>query len=136
MNTDVFAGKWKQIRGAAKQRWGELTDDDLKKVEGRLDRFTGVIQERYGYSRDRVESEVAQFLERFKDGRSVSGDGFVDTLQETVSEAPTKVRESAKELPVKARESVAGNRWMLFAGLLVVALALAFLVRWNMESET
>jgi uncharacterized protein YjbJ (UPF0337 family) len=58
MNKDVFAGKWKQVKGKAKEWWGELTDDDLTRVEGNFDKLVGVLQERYGYNRERAEEEV------------------------------------------------------------------------------
>ena len=58
MNSDVFAGKWKQMKGQAKEWWGKLTDDDLARVEGSRDKLIGVLQERYGYAKDRAEQEV------------------------------------------------------------------------------
>jgi len=58
MNADILRGKWNQIKGKAKQKWGKLTDDDLDRVEGSRDELVGVIQERYGKSRDEVEKEV------------------------------------------------------------------------------
>jgi len=58
MNADILRGKWNQIKGKAKQKWGKLTDDDLDKVQGSRDELVGVIQERYGKSRDAAEKEV------------------------------------------------------------------------------
>jgi uncharacterized protein YjbJ (UPF0337 family) len=58
MNSDVFAGKWKQARGQAKEWWGQLTDDDLEKVDGKLDKLIGFLQERYGYAREKAEEEI------------------------------------------------------------------------------
>jgi uncharacterized protein YjbJ (UPF0337 family) len=58
MNTDVFEGKWKQIRGEAKAWWGKLTDDDLDRAAGKLDVFTGLLQEKYGYTRERAADEI------------------------------------------------------------------------------
>ena len=57
MNNDVFEGKWKQMRGQAKVWWGKLTDDDLEKVGGKLDGLLGVLQEKYGYTRQQAEEE-------------------------------------------------------------------------------
>jgi uncharacterized protein YjbJ (UPF0337 family) len=57
MNKDVFEGKWKQVRGDVKVWWGKLTDDDLEKVEGNYDKFIGLLQEKYGYTRQRAEEE-------------------------------------------------------------------------------
>jgi uncharacterized protein YjbJ (UPF0337 family) len=58
MNSDVFAGKWKQMRGQAKEWWGKLTDDDLEKVDGKCDKLVGLLQERYGYAREKAEEEI------------------------------------------------------------------------------
>jgi uncharacterized protein YjbJ (UPF0337 family) len=58
MNQNIFDGKWKQMRGQAKVWWGKLTDDDLEKVGGKLDRLVGVLQEKYGYTQQQAEDEV------------------------------------------------------------------------------
>jgi uncharacterized protein YjbJ (UPF0337 family) len=58
MNTDVFEGKWKQIRGEAKAWWGKLTDDDLDRAAGKLEVLTGLLQEKYGYTRERAADEI------------------------------------------------------------------------------
>jgi uncharacterized protein YjbJ (UPF0337 family) len=58
MNKDIFEGKWKQMRGQVKGWWGKLTDDDLDRVGGKYDQFVGLIQEKYGYTRERVEDEL------------------------------------------------------------------------------
>jgi len=62
MNEDIFAGKWKQLKGSVKKFFGDLTDDDLLEAEGGYDKFVGVVQERYGWSRERAESEVDRFF--------------------------------------------------------------------------
>lgn len=58
MNTDVLQGNWKQLRGRVKEMWGNLTDDDLDRIDGRADRLIGVLQEKYGYARDKAETEI------------------------------------------------------------------------------
>lgn len=58
MNTDIFQGKWKQIKGRAREAWGALTDDDLDKAEGDREQLVGLIQERYGKAREDAEREV------------------------------------------------------------------------------
>jgi uncharacterized protein YjbJ (UPF0337 family) len=66
MNTDIIEGKWKQVMGKAKAAWGDLTDDDLKKAEGGKDQLIGVIQERYGKTKDEASKTVDGFLEKNK----------------------------------------------------------------------
>ena len=51
-------GKWKQMRNQIKVTWGKLTDDELDRVAGKLERFTALLQEKYGYSRERAEEEI------------------------------------------------------------------------------
>lgn len=62
MNSDVFKGKWKQLRGQIQQKWGDLTDDDLDRIEGAQTEFEGVLQERYGYTKERAKQEVDAFM--------------------------------------------------------------------------
>jgi uncharacterized protein YjbJ (UPF0337 family) len=58
MNTDTVQGKWKQMKGALKQRWGKLTDDDLTTLSGKKDELIGKLQERYGYTREQAVMEA------------------------------------------------------------------------------
>jgi len=62
MNQDVLQGKWKQVRGQAKVWWGELTDDDLDKIEGNSEKLVGTLQEKYGYSKEKAEEELERRL--------------------------------------------------------------------------
>ncbi len=65
MNADILKGKWKEIKGSLKQQWGKLTDDDLTEAEGHEDKFIGVLQKRYGYTRDKAEREYNEFMSRY-----------------------------------------------------------------------
>jgi uncharacterized protein YjbJ (UPF0337 family) len=64
MNRDILQGKWKQLKGQAKRKWGKPTDDDLDRIEGSRDELVGMIQERYGKSRDKAEREVDEWQMR------------------------------------------------------------------------
>lgn len=62
MNSDIIEGKWKQLRGQAKQRWGKLTDSDLDKANGKSDELAGILQERYGYTSVKAHEEIDGFM--------------------------------------------------------------------------
>ena len=64
MNMDQIEGKWKQIKGAAKEKWGELTDDDLDRIDGKRDQLIGKVQERYGHAKAAAEKEVDDWLSK------------------------------------------------------------------------
>ncbi len=61
MNSDIFEGKWKQLKGQVKTRWGKLTDDDLDVVEGHSTYLAGKLQEHYGITKEKAEEEIAEF---------------------------------------------------------------------------
>ena len=73
MNADILKGKWKQIRGQAKQWWGNLTDDDLDTIDGNLDKLVGALQERYGYAKDQAQAEIDKRLKTLKEQQAVAG---------------------------------------------------------------
>lgn len=62
MNRDILLGRWKEIRGAVKMRWGRLTDDDLTEVAGMEDMLLGMLQKHYGYARDEAERHYLDFM--------------------------------------------------------------------------
>lgn len=61
MNEDIIKGKWKQVTGSAKQKWGKLTDDDLQRAEGDREYLAGKVQERYGITRDEADRQVSEY---------------------------------------------------------------------------
>ena len=64
MNQDIFEGKWKEMRGQVKEWWGKLTDDELDQANGKADQIVGLLQQKYGYTREAAEEE---FNRRIKD---------------------------------------------------------------------
>jgi uncharacterized protein YjbJ (UPF0337 family) len=61
MNSDQLKGKWKQVKGSVKERWGKLTDDDLDVINGQHDQLIGTIQERYGIAREAAQKQVDEW---------------------------------------------------------------------------
>lgn len=61
MNKDIFEGKWHEFTGKIKEKWGKLTDDDIKQIDGRRETFLGKLQSRYGYEKEKAEEELANF---------------------------------------------------------------------------
>jgi uncharacterized protein YjbJ (UPF0337 family) len=66
MNKDVLKGKWKEMKGAIKEKWGKLTDDDLTELEGKEEKLLGLLQKRYGYTEDKAKKEYNDFIDRYK----------------------------------------------------------------------
>jgi uncharacterized protein YjbJ (UPF0337 family) len=64
MNTDILQGKWHQMKGKVKAHWGKLTDDDLGRVDGNTERLYGVLEERYGWTKEKVKLSVKEYLSK------------------------------------------------------------------------
>jgi uncharacterized protein YjbJ (UPF0337 family) len=58
MDWNRVQGNWKQVKGKVKEKWGQLTEDDLDVIAGRRDQLEGKIQERYGVAKDQVRKDI------------------------------------------------------------------------------
>ena len=58
MDWNRVEGNWKQMKGKVKEKWGNLTDDDLDRAAGQRDQLEGIIQKRYGVAKDQARKDV------------------------------------------------------------------------------
>jgi uncharacterized protein YjbJ (UPF0337 family) len=65
MHDNIAEGRWKRIRGSAKEQRGKLTDNDLDRTEGKLEKLAGELQEKYGYARERADEKTEHRLKEF-----------------------------------------------------------------------
>lgn len=64
MNWDQIEGKWKQLVGSVKAKWGDLTDDEITQIEGNRERLEGKLQEKYGRTKEQAKAEVDDWLSK------------------------------------------------------------------------
>ncbi|HMQ10496.1 MAG TPA: CsbD family protein [Oligoflexia bacterium] len=62
MNKDIIKGNWKQIKGMVREKWGEISHDDIDRMEGNYDQIVGKIQETYGKSKEEAENEFNSWI--------------------------------------------------------------------------
>jgi uncharacterized protein YjbJ (UPF0337 family) len=62
MNADVMKGRWNQVKGDIRSRWGKLTDDDMMQIQGDTEKLIGKLQERYGMKREQAERDLNEML--------------------------------------------------------------------------
>lgn len=58
MNKEILKGSWSQMKGQLKQKWADLTDDELLKIEGNHDEIYGILEKKYGYAKDEVHKMI------------------------------------------------------------------------------
>ncbi len=61
MNWDQIEGSWMQVKGKAREKWGELTDDELDKAKGQREQLVGLVQKRYGDTKEAAEKTVDEW---------------------------------------------------------------------------
>ena len=66
MNWDEITGDWKEFAGKAKAKWGKLTDNDLTIAAGKRDQLAGLLQQHYGYAKEKAEKELDEFSKALK----------------------------------------------------------------------
>ncbi|MGH8069764.1 MAG: CsbD family protein [Candidatus Entotheonellia bacterium] len=92
MNSDIFEGRWRQMRGDLRSWWGRLSDNDFEKIAGKKDRLIGMLQEKYGYTREAAQQEVdRRFKEYDERMRAASPSGNPSKPGETVRSASQSV---------------------------------------------
>lgn len=64
MNWDQIEGQWKQYKGKAQEHWGRLTNDELDEAAGNREQLEGLIQERYGKTKEEARAEVNTWLDK------------------------------------------------------------------------
>jgi len=66
MNEDILKGKWHELKGGVKEKWGKLTDDDLTVVNGKAEQLLGLLQKKYGYTKEKASEEYESFISKHK----------------------------------------------------------------------
>lgn len=72
MNEQQLQGRWTELKGKVKERWGRLTDDELTQINGRKEQLLGKIQVKYGIARERAEKELKRFMDSMSLAQSSS----------------------------------------------------------------
>lgn len=67
---DIVQGKWKEIKGKIRQKWGELTDDDISKMKGTREELEGAIQKKYGYKKEEAAEQVSSFMKSHEESNN------------------------------------------------------------------
>ena len=73
MNWDKLQAIWSQMRGALRQRWGRLTEEDLDIIGGRRDTFIGRVQERYSIDRVEAQQRIEEWLRTLQEQKILTG---------------------------------------------------------------
>ena len=92
-NQQILEGNWNEIKGKLRQKWGELTDDDLPQIRGDAEQIIGIIQRKTGEGREAIETYLQEVS-----GNAASVIGTAaETVRDYAQHAAESVQHTAKQ---------------------------------------
>lgn len=111
LNAQEVRGQWDQLRGKVKQKWGQLTDDDLKIVGGNIDELVGRIHQKTGVAREEVEKFIGELasgasstIERARDAAMGFAGEAAGRVRDTYEQASSRMRDGYEQVSDRMRE--------------------------------
>lgn len=92
MNRDIFEGKFKEISGEIKKKWGELTDDEIRKSQGNAEVLAGIIQKKFGLAKDETTRNVSELMKDLD--RKFSPQKISDAVSKKVDKMKQKIKKT------------------------------------------
>jgi uncharacterized protein YjbJ (UPF0337 family) len=135
INAQELQGQWNKLRGQVKEKWGQLTDDDLQIQGGNVDQLIGRIQQRTGEGRESIErflseltsrgaSAISQAAEAVGQYAHQAGDRFRERYGQFTDEARERYDMAEDVVRRNPAESVAAAFGIGLVAGLIVGLAL------------
>jgi uncharacterized protein YjbJ (UPF0337 family) len=98
-NQQSLGGNWNEIKGKLRQKWGQLTDDDLPQIRGEVEQIVGIIQRRTGEAREAIES----YLQEVSGSAAAAAGTAAETLRDYAQHAAENVQQTAKQAAGRVR---------------------------------
>ena len=110
MNQQMLDGNWNEMKGKLRQKWGQLTDSDLPRVQGDVEQLVGIIQRKTGDGRESIETFLQQLPGSAASAMATAAETVRDyakhaseSVQHTAKEASESVRHAAKQAAGQVR---------------------------------
>lgn len=81
MNQDFISGKWKEIKGEVRRMWGKITDDELESAKGNTEAISGLIQQKYGLTKEEAKDKLNNVYDKFTSSVSDKAEDIKDGLR-------------------------------------------------------
>src|SRR4051812_34842027 len=96
ISSQEMQGNWTTVRGKLKEKWGQLTDDDLQFASGNMDQLVGKIQRRTGEAKSQIESFLNETMGE--------GGGMREKAEQAAHQVADRAREGYEQVSERVRE--------------------------------
>jgi len=135
-NQQILEGNWNEIKGKLRQRWGQLTDDDLPQIRGDVDQIVGAIQRKTGEARETIERYMQEMSGSAASAVGTAAEtvcGYAqhasDTVQHTAKQAADQVRAGYSEAERFVRDRPGESLLVCFGVGLITGVVIALSLR-------
>jgi uncharacterized protein YjbJ (UPF0337 family) len=138
INSQELQGQWNQLRGQVKQKWGQLTDDDLQIQGGNVDQLVGRIQQKTGEGREAIERFLTELTSRGSSSIAQAAEavgGYAQQAGERIREGYGQVSDRALEGYDRAQDMVRHNPGQSVAAAFGVGLVAGLIVGLALRSR-
>jgi uncharacterized protein YjbJ (UPF0337 family) len=125
INAQVLQGQWNTLRDRVKERWGQLTDDDLSIAGGNLDQLVSLIQQKTGEGREAIEKFLTDLVLR----GSTAAAHAAEAAGHYAHQAGDRLRERSGRAEEMIRQNPAQAVFAAFGMGLVAGLILGLALR-------
>jgi len=101
VNQQTLQGNWNELKGKLREKWGQLTNEDLQMAQGNVDQLVGLIQRKTGEARNAIES--------FLDDATANGASTFSQAAESARDYAQQAVETVQEKSKQAAESLRRN---------------------------
>lgn len=101
VNEQTLQGNWNEIKGKLRQKWGQLTNDDLQSAHGNIDQLVGLIQRKTGEARSAIE----KFLDESTSGGASAFSQAAETARDYAQKAVENIQDRSKQASEQFRKT-------------------------------
>lgn len=136
INQQILEGNWNEIKGRLRQRWGQLTDDDLPQIRGDVEQLVGLVQRKTGETREAIETylqEVSGSAASAIGAAAKAAGNYAQqasaAVQHTAQQTADQVRAGYNEAERVVRERPGESLLVCFGAGLITGVVLALSLR-------
>ena len=98
-NAQTANGNWNQVKGKIQEKWGDVTNDDLDRLQGQKDQIIGMIQAKTGAARE----EIGKYISSISDSASEFSKQAAETAREYRDMTAERAAEVAGQITDQAQ---------------------------------